>query len=211
MKLLDLPLKDLETLFNTLDEDNSGEVKTETFFRNCSRLRGPALACDMHRMSVDFGRYIQWGETLCDLSKETSDRLEQLVAHMEVVDREIIKGDKDGDDPVLKHRRMKSNRKSSGSPKRQPRPIPERFAEEQNVPVNENNNEVDVLRSQSKRSVLSRRSSLSDLRSVMGANLRNELRPLGEQFNVIGQTDARFADPRGQKAVRIASKEAMIT
>merc|ERR1719401_1756613 len=64
MKVLEIPVADLEELFDTLDEHSAGEVETEKYFRGCSRLRGPALACDMHRMSVDFSRYIAWTEKL---------------------------------------------------------------------------------------------------------------------------------------------------
>merc|ERR1719198_1359831 len=101
LKLLDIPFKDLDQLFDVLDEMKLGEISTAHFFRGCSRLRGLALACDLHRMSVDFSRYIQWTDSLVSDTKGTNDRLRSLLRDMESVDRDIIKGDADECDPVL--------------------------------------------------------------------------------------------------------------
>merc|ERR1712224_728832 len=90
LKVLDIPVKDLDQLFDVLDEENIGEIRTDHFFRGCSRLRGPALACDLHRMSVDFSRYIQWTNDLVDTTHSTNDRLRSLLHDMESVDRDIL-------------------------------------------------------------------------------------------------------------------------
>lgn len=111
LRVLDIPIKDLDQLFCVLDEEGVGEIATEHFFRGCSRLRGPAMACDLHRMSVDFSRYIQLTQDLVDATHSTNDRLRSLLHDMESVDRDIIKGDADDCDPVLGTRRDRSKRK----------------------------------------------------------------------------------------------------
>jgi len=111
LKVLDIPIKDLDQLFFVMDEEQTGEIDTERFFRGCSRLRGPALACDLHRMSVDFRRYIDWTDTLAGTQKELNSRLASLLRDMESVDRDIIKGDSDEWDPVLGSRRDRSAKK----------------------------------------------------------------------------------------------------
>jgi len=111
LKVLDIPVKDLDQLFLVMDEEEVGEIDTERFFRGCSRLRGPALACDLHRMSVDFKRYIDWTDTLVAVQKDTNGKLASLLHDMESVDRDIIKGDSDEYDPVLGSRRERSYKK----------------------------------------------------------------------------------------------------
>mmetsp|Transcript_57781 Transcript_57781/g.89893 ORF Transcript_57781/g.89893 Transcript_57781/m.89893 type:complete len:713 (-) Transcript_57781:22-2160(-) len=117
MQLLDIPPKDLDMLFDTLDEGGTGEIKTEQFFRGCSRLRGPALACDMHRMSVDFSRYITRTDSLVELSKLTNEKLDALLTDIESVDRDIVRGIIDNVDPILKARRMRLIKRAT-SPKK---------------------------------------------------------------------------------------------
>lgn len=108
LKLLEIPVNDLDQLFDVIDEEKLGEIKTEHFFRGCSRLRGPALSSDLHRMSIDFGRYIAWTESLVESSTAMNDRLRSLLDDMEMVDRDIIKGDADACDPVIQVRRERS-------------------------------------------------------------------------------------------------------
>lgn len=108
LKVLDIPVKDLDRLFDVLDEDGAGEIRTDHFFRGCSRLRGPALACDLHRMSVDFSRYIQWTTDLLDSTHSQNEKLQRLLTDMQSVDRDIIKGEADEFDPVLGNRRDRS-------------------------------------------------------------------------------------------------------
>lgn len=108
LRVLDIPFKDLDQLFDVLDEEGIGEIRTDQFFRGCSRLRGLALACDLHRMSVDFSRYVQWTSDLVDSTQATNNRLRRLLGDMESVDRDIIKGESDEFDPVLGGRRERS-------------------------------------------------------------------------------------------------------
>jgi len=113
LRVLDIPIKDLDQLFDVLDEEKIGEIKTDHFFRGCSRLRGPALSCDLHRMSVDFARYIGWTDSLVEQTQATNARLKRLLDDMESVDRDIIKGDADEYDPVLGTRRDRSAKRSA--------------------------------------------------------------------------------------------------
>merc|ERR1719454_184491 len=117
LKVLDIPVKDLDRLFDVLDEENLGEIRTDLFFRGCSRLRGPALACDLHRMSVDFSRYIQWTNDLLDSTSGQNDKLRRLLTDMQCVDRDIIKGETDEFDPVLGNRRERSFKKERAEQK----------------------------------------------------------------------------------------------
>jgi len=114
LKLLDIPFRDMDALFDVLDAEGLDEIKTDHFFRGCSRLRGPAAACDLHRMSVDFSRYIGWTTDLVATTKTTNDRLRSLLHDMESVDRDIIKGESDEFDPVLGTRRDRSYKKEKG-------------------------------------------------------------------------------------------------
>merc|ERR1719428_2719707 len=95
MKVLDIPVRDLGELFDLLDESGSGEISTDRFFRGCARLKGYALASDMHRMSVDMGRYIQWSQSLVERTQETNERLDHLTSEMEALDRDIVRGEAD--------------------------------------------------------------------------------------------------------------------
>jgi len=110
MKLLGLEYKDLEALFDTLDDAGTGNIKTNTFFRGCTRLRGVAMACDLHHMSVDFNRYSHWCSELARQHHSINDRLAYLLADIEGLDRDIVKGRTDEQDPVLVGRRRRYQR-----------------------------------------------------------------------------------------------------
>lgn len=105
MKLLGIPFRDLDLLFSLLDETGSGAIKTDAFFRGCCRLRGPAMACDLHHMSVDLGRNIDWASNANKTLITENDLLGDLLDHIDAVDIDIVKGDHDEKDPVLMARR----------------------------------------------------------------------------------------------------------
>jgi len=106
MQLLGIRKKDMAFLFDLLDED-TGSIPTNYFFRGCARISGPAMSRDLHNMSVDIARYIKWTGELTDVWRSTNDRLAELLAHMEELDLEIVKGDDDAKDPVLQARRAR--------------------------------------------------------------------------------------------------------
>merc|ERR1712039_711552 len=79
MKMLGIPFRDLDLLFSLLDEDGNGAIKTDAFFRGCCRLRGPAMACDLHHMSVDLGRNIDWATSEITSLHKVNDVLASLL------------------------------------------------------------------------------------------------------------------------------------
>lgn len=65
------------------------------------------MSCDLNHMSVDFGRYIRWCGDLVTVQKQMNHRLHDLVADIEGMDRDILKSEHDGKDPVLGARRIR--------------------------------------------------------------------------------------------------------
>lgn len=110
MKVLGLEYSDLNVLFDLLDEDGSGNINTNKFFRGCTRLRGQAMSSDLHHMSIDFGRYTTWCGDLVYSHRVINDRLAGLLADVEGLDRDIIHGKHDDQDPVLINRRKRYRR-----------------------------------------------------------------------------------------------------
>jgi len=110
LKVLGLEYTDLKLLFDLLDEQKTGAIPTETFFRGCTRLRGLATASDLHHMSIDFGRYINWAQEMADTYSDMNDRLAGLLGDIEGLDRDIVKGKHDDEDPILMARRSRFQR-----------------------------------------------------------------------------------------------------
>lgn len=111
LKVLGIPHADLYQLFDVLDLDGTGEIPLGYFIRGCSQLKGLALASNLHRMSIDFSRYITWTDNLVSSTKNTNDQLRSLLHDMGGVDRDIIKGEHDEFDPVLGCQRERSRKK----------------------------------------------------------------------------------------------------
>merc|ERR1719379_1056550 len=101
-------MKDLQKLFVLLDDTGEGEVPIDKFFRGCSRLGGPARASDLNHLSVDLSRHI----TTCKGTKRGMDGnnelLSRIIDYIDIMEREIIKGDDDVKDPVLMSRRKRT-------------------------------------------------------------------------------------------------------
>lgn len=112
LALLDITVKDLKILFELLDPSKIGSISTDKFFRGCARLRGKAMSCDLHRMSIDLSRYIQWTSDLVGHNRNTNKRLRDLLHDIAGVDRDIIKSDEDEGDPVLMNRRARAQYKA---------------------------------------------------------------------------------------------------
>jgi len=110
MKMLEIPTKDLYWLHGQLDEDQSGLIKTDTFFRGCSKLRGPAMAMDLQHMSVDLGRHIAVADSNIKATSNANATLAALLQHMGAVDVDIVKGEGDEKDPILAARRARQSR-----------------------------------------------------------------------------------------------------
>eukprot|EP00931_Biecheleriopsis_adriatica_P087804 TRINITY_DN62220_c0_g1_i1.p1 TRINITY_DN62220_c0_g1~~TRINITY_DN62220_c0_g1_i1.p1 ORF type:complete len:637 (+),score=156.67 TRINITY_DN62220_c0_g1_i1:86-1996(+) len=116
IKFLQLPIKDLEMLFELLDEDMTGEIDTDFFFRGVSRLRGQAMASDLHQMSIDLKK----GMAAVDESQEKlgkiNDHLAEVLDCLDEVDNEIIQGSSAAEkDPVVQFRRVNARKRQSKS------------------------------------------------------------------------------------------------
>eukprot|EP00933_Yihiella_yeosuensis_P076270 TRINITY_DN8595_c0_g1_i1.p1 TRINITY_DN8595_c0_g1~~TRINITY_DN8595_c0_g1_i1.p1 ORF type:complete len:595 (-),score=104.05 TRINITY_DN8595_c0_g1_i1:362-2146(-) len=107
LKMLGIPLKDLELLFTLLDVEQTNLINTDLFFRGCSKLRGIALASDLHQLSVDLNRHMNWCDENVEKCLEVNDMLGELLDNVDVADVEIVQGANDQKDPVLMARRMR--------------------------------------------------------------------------------------------------------
>lgn len=117
LALLGLPVSDLEWVFQVLDEEEeSGIVNLEMFFRSCTRLDGPAMAKNLQSMSVDFGRSIARTGSLDGHMSNTNTDLRALLDTFDDTDREVIKGNQDDKDPVLANRRKRGKSNGQGGP-----------------------------------------------------------------------------------------------
>eukprot|EP00928_Gymnodinium_smaydae_P090183 TRINITY_DN74023_c0_g1_i1.p1 TRINITY_DN74023_c0_g1~~TRINITY_DN74023_c0_g1_i1.p1 ORF type:complete len:598 (-),score=96.42 TRINITY_DN74023_c0_g1_i1:105-1898(-) len=111
LRILDIPLKDLEMLYTLLDDTECNSVAIDRFFRGASRLQGKAKSADLHHMSVDMARHGQVAQELTEKIEETNANIFSLLEMMDDVDREIVKGDGEENDPVLKSRKGRARAK----------------------------------------------------------------------------------------------------
>jgi voltage-gated sodium channel len=105
MQVLELPIKDLDLLFAMLDEERKGSINIDVFFRGCARMRGPAMAADLHQMSIDLDRNISAAESIIQGTEGVNDVLERLINQLDVVEVDVVRADGDNKDPVLMARR----------------------------------------------------------------------------------------------------------
>jgi hypothetical protein len=110
MQVLDLPIKDLDLLFAMLDEERKGSINIDVFFRGCARMRGPAMAADLHQMSIDLDRNVHAAERLIQGTESVNDLLERLINQLDVVEVDVVRADGDDKDPVLIARRERMKR-----------------------------------------------------------------------------------------------------
>jgi len=110
IKMLDISIHDVYLLHELLDGNKTGKVDTTMFFRGCSRLQGPAMGFDLYQRSVDLKNYIQLADARIHRMGQLNDTLEDLLHDIEEVDTDIVKGDADARDPVLRARRERSRR-----------------------------------------------------------------------------------------------------
>jgi len=115
LKMLDIPLGDLDLLFTLLDENDTGEIKTDMFFRGCSKLRGPAMSVDLHHLSVDLDHHIKWSAEHVDRTTECCDLMMNLLDLVDNVDVDILRDEADEKDPVLMARRTRATNQSKGT------------------------------------------------------------------------------------------------
>merc|ERR1712187_906166 len=99
-----------DLLFTLLDGDGRGLVPTDVFFRGCQRMRGQAMASDMHQLQVDLQRNSGLVVDNDNLTLEVCRQLGNLVDQLDSVDRDIIKTPDDERDEVLMARRNRVRR-----------------------------------------------------------------------------------------------------
>ncbi|CAE7493900.1 Cacna1h [Symbiodinium pilosum] len=107
LKLLQLPFKDLEMLFDILDDDNGGNINTDRFFRGVERLRGQAAASDLHQMNVDLNKRLKWCDSHQKEVTDLNDHLAELLDAIDDMDGNIVRSDVDEKDPVLMAKRVR--------------------------------------------------------------------------------------------------------
>jgi hypothetical protein len=107
LKVLRIPLKDLELLFTLLDEEQNGKVKTPVFFRGSKKLRGQAVASDLNQLSIDIKRSMGWCDESDKKVNEINGMLATLLDKVDEADIDIVRGETDDKDPVLLARRQR--------------------------------------------------------------------------------------------------------
>lgn len=107
MRMMEIPIKDLDLLFTLLDEEETGLITIDRFFRGCTRLRGPAMACDLHHMHIDLDRNIKQTNAIIDHSSRVNDLCAKLLDNIDTLDIDIVKGPADLKDPVVMARRAR--------------------------------------------------------------------------------------------------------
>eukprot|EP00929_Paragymnodinium_shiwhaense_P013153 TRINITY_DN121019_c0_g1_i1.p1 TRINITY_DN121019_c0_g1~~TRINITY_DN121019_c0_g1_i1.p1 ORF type:complete len:694 (+),score=150.69 TRINITY_DN121019_c0_g1_i1:91-2172(+) len=108
LNALSIPPEDLAGLHALLDGGKKGTVPIVDFFRGSSKLRGPAMAVDAHKMLVDMQHACDKCESLSEFAESTNDILEELLVHTDEFDRQVLKGGEDDfKDPVLLARRAR--------------------------------------------------------------------------------------------------------
>jgi len=107
LRMLRIPFRDLDLLFTLLDTECTGSVNTDMFFRGCAKLRGPAMACDLHQLSIDLKHNLD----RCDLNSErirqVNESLAMVLDNVDDMDIHIMKCDVDFKDPVLAARQVR--------------------------------------------------------------------------------------------------------
>mmetsp|Transcript_52735 Transcript_52735/g.98719 ORF Transcript_52735/g.98719 Transcript_52735/m.98719 type:complete len:603 (-) Transcript_52735:25-1833(-) len=107
LKMLRLPFSDLDLLFTLLDTDCSGTVNTDRFFRGCAKLRGPAMACDLHQLSIDLKHNLERCDHNSERIRQVNETLAIVLDHVDDMDINIMKSDVDAKDPVLAARQVR--------------------------------------------------------------------------------------------------------
>jgi len=104
LKLAGIRDSDIKGLWKLMVDRDVGSVPIDKIIRGCSKMRGTAMASDMHLMSVDLNRQIEAAETALQDADQNNDILGNIVDAMDMVDREVLRGDGE-QDPVLAYRK----------------------------------------------------------------------------------------------------------
>lgn len=107
LKMLRIPFADLDLLFTLLDTDCTGNVNTDMFFRGCAKLRGPAMACDLHQLSIDLKQNLERCDHNSERIRQVNETLAIVLDQVDDMDISIMKSDVDFKDPVLAARQVR--------------------------------------------------------------------------------------------------------
>eukprot|EP00444_Apocalathium_aciculiferum_P069019 CAMPEP_0183578406 /NCGR_PEP_ID=MMETSP0371-20130417/141766_1 /TAXON_ID=268820 /ORGANISM="Peridinium aciculiferum, Strain PAER-2" /LENGTH=196 /DNA_ID=CAMNT_0025788831 /DNA_START=8 /DNA_END=594 /DNA_ORIENTATION=- len=105
VKQLGIPMKDLELLFDMLDEYGNHKIKTDVFFRGCTKLRGPAMARDLQHVTVDLDRHINTAGNHIRTLRNLNDSISNILDVIDSIETDIVKDPQDYRDPVVMARR----------------------------------------------------------------------------------------------------------
>lgn len=105
LKLVGISVGDLDLLFTLLDEEGSQLIKTSSFFRSCTRLRGDAMARHTSQYMTDLTRHTNRCETMETNVQTANNTLASVLDLLEVLDKDVIKSEFDMKDPVIQARR----------------------------------------------------------------------------------------------------------
>merc|ERR1719401_2258751 len=115
MRFLEIPTKDLDFLFDILDEECTGVIPTDAFFRGCSRLRGGARARDLQQVGVDLSRHSQSAWKQIKTLRKVNDSIAQILDRIDTIEVDIVQDESDEKDPVLMARRGRARSSRTGS------------------------------------------------------------------------------------------------
>ena len=101
LKMLRIPYADLDLLFALLDTESAGSVNTDMFFRGCAKLRGPAMACDLHQLSIDLKHNLESCDQNYERIRRVNETLAVVLDNVDDMDINVMRSDIDFKDPVL--------------------------------------------------------------------------------------------------------------
>jgi len=107
MRMLHIPFADLDLLFTLLDTDSTGNVNTDMFFRGCAKLRGSAMACDLHQLSIDLKQNLERCDHNSERIRQVNETLAIVLDQVDDMDISIMRSDVDFKDPVLAARQVR--------------------------------------------------------------------------------------------------------
>eukprot|EP00930_Biecheleria_cincta_P097040 TRINITY_DN88785_c0_g1_i1.p1 TRINITY_DN88785_c0_g1~~TRINITY_DN88785_c0_g1_i1.p1 ORF type:complete len:587 (-),score=118.79 TRINITY_DN88785_c0_g1_i1:403-2163(-) len=107
LRMLQIPFSDLDALFELLDEENTGSVNIDMFFRACAKMRGQAKAVDLHQLNIDLrlnlDRCDDHSATVFDANKI----LAGVLSNVDDIDVSVMHDDMDQKDPVYVRRQSR--------------------------------------------------------------------------------------------------------
>merc|ERR1719420_419536 len=88
LQLIDIPISELNEL---LDEDGSGSITIDEFFKGCVKLKGVAKSRDIIELSMHVTTYLKQATGLLKNMEEQSDTLTDVMNRLEVMDKDFLR------------------------------------------------------------------------------------------------------------------------